>query len=199
MNCFWFFVCLGFFLRYRWKEIDIAVLGSSVIRTSCLIGKSQSKERQPASFWMTSAYPSRLHLDLGGSLPPYCAHTQNQAPGPGSLAASLRPLIHVSLPFRRRAAQQTPNWWEHVPAITARLPQLTSLRSFLGGKRCQVSEVSCPLPKPLDSWGPTPATICLLGRQSWGQLLFFQPVALDRCNAGRFPAPASQDCKWPDL
>lgn len=70
MNCFWFFVCLGFFLRYRWKEIDIAVLGSSVIRTSCLIGKSQTKERQPASFWMTSAYPSRLHLDLGGSRPP---------------------------------------------------------------------------------------------------------------------------------
>lgn len=41
---------------------------------------------------------------------------------PGFLAASLRPHIHVSLPFRRRAAQQTPNWWEHIPAITARLP-----------------------------------------------------------------------------
>ena len=71
---------------------------------------------------MTSAY---YHVCTWISVEAARLLRSHPKPGsrPGSLAASPRLLIHVSLPFRRRAAQQTPNWWEHIPAITARLPQ----------------------------------------------------------------------------
>ena len=83
----------------------------------------------------------------------------------GTRSARLAPLpacrspIHVSLPSRRPAAENTRSGWERIPAITTRLPQLTSLRSFLGERAgCQVSEVSVPSPKPLNSGAPTPTT-----------------------------------------
>lgn len=83
------------------------------------------------------------------------AHTT----GSGRLSAGLQLLIHVSLPFRRLAAENTLSGWEHIPAITARLPQLTSLRSFLCERAgCQVSEASFSFPEPLNSWASTLAT-----------------------------------------
>lgn len=82
------------------------------------------------------------------------AHTAGSA----RLSAGLQLLIHVSLPFRRPAAENTLSGWEHIPARTARLPQLTSRRSFLCERAgCQVSEASFSSPEPLNSWASTQA------------------------------------------
>lgn len=114
--------------------------------------------------------PARVSRDSGGGLPgprDGCGPARSR-PAPARARHTLRsarpspglPLpIHVSLPSRRPAAENTRSGWERIPAITARLPQLTSLRSFLGERAgCQVSEVSVPSPKPLNSGAPTPAT-----------------------------------------
>lgn len=106
-------------------------------------------------------------------------------PGSPRLSAGLPLLIHVLLPFRRPAAEKTLSGWVHIPAITARLPQLTSLRSFLCERAgCQVSEAPFPFPKPLNSWASTPAKrrICFTEQPSWGQLLRFPT-----CGAGSVP------------
>lgn len=166
------------------------------ILTSCLRCRIP-KQRQPAGvFWCHP--PTHITSSLRFLLKRDLRRSHNQA----RLSAGLPLLIHVLLPFRRLAAEKTLSGWVHIPAITARLPQLTSLRSFLCERAgCQVSEAPFPFPKPLSS--------CLPHQQNAGSALqsdhhgdssfVFQPVALDRSHAALSPAPARQDCKWQDL
>lgn len=150
------------------------------------------------SFLMPSSYTHHVFTAISGE----ARSTALTQPGSARLSAGLPLLIHVLLPFRRQAAEKTLSGWVHIPAITARLPQLTSLRSFLCERAgCQVSEAPFPFPKPLSS--------CLPHQQNAGSALqsdhhgdsafVFQPVALDRSHAALSPAPARQDCKWQDL
>ena len=117
-----------------------------------LFDRRGPKQRQtPASFLMTSAPPSRLHRNPRWKPPIQGAHTRTPAPDPGSLAAGPHLPIHVSLPFRRRAAQQTPGWVGTHSSSNSRAgrPNSPACEVFLG-ERCRVSEVSFPLPQALE-------------------------------------------------